>query len=190
MPPARHHSPYEEETGGPRAPLGTPVRKPFLNRLDTLLRYRIRPVPVTFLRFAFSDQLTVQPSCQRLSPQRGSRKRKIFGHWEHTFAGLSSRVATRSAHLLLEVEGPAAEDKRRVNSRNPRVLSSLGLAHDRLGFSVFVRLDPWGLQTYPQRLQRPWVLLWLPRIVRGHGRKIEVLEKQNVPLAKAGGSLG
>jgi len=26
---------------------------PFLNRLDTVLRYRILPVPVVFLRFAF-----------------------------------------------------------------------------------------------------------------------------------------
>jgi hypothetical protein len=42
---------------GPWAPLGTPVWKPFLNFLETVLRYRIRPVPVTFLRFAFSDQL-------------------------------------------------------------------------------------------------------------------------------------
>ncbi|KAL2161174.1 hypothetical protein VTH06DRAFT_8393 [Thermothelomyces fergusii] len=54
---------YEEvETAGPRAPLGVPVRNPFLNRLETVLRYRSRPVPVTFLRFAFSDQLsTTQP---------------------------------------------------------------------------------------------------------------------------------
>jgi hypothetical protein len=55
---------YEEaETAGPWAPLGTPVRKPFLNRLETVLRYRIRPVPVTFLRFAFSDQLSVMRPC-------------------------------------------------------------------------------------------------------------------------------
>lgn len=54
---------YEEaETAGPWAPLGTPVWKPFLNFLDTVLRYLMRPVPVTFLRFAFSDQLSVSRS--------------------------------------------------------------------------------------------------------------------------------
>lgn len=43
---------------GPRAPLGVPCRKPFLNLRGTSLRDRMRPVPVVFLRFAFSPQLS------------------------------------------------------------------------------------------------------------------------------------
>ena len=39
---------------GPRAPLGAPVWKPFLNFRATCLRYRIRPVPVVFRRLAFA----------------------------------------------------------------------------------------------------------------------------------------
>jgi hypothetical protein len=48
---------HAEAVIGPREPLGAPVWNPFLNFLATVLRYRMRPVPVTFLRFAFSDQL-------------------------------------------------------------------------------------------------------------------------------------
>ena len=48
---------------GSRAPLGRPVWNPFLNLRAMVLRYRTRPVPVTFLRLAFSDQLSVS-SCQ------------------------------------------------------------------------------------------------------------------------------
>lgn len=40
----------------PRAPLGTPVRKPFLDLRATCWRVRMRPVPVVFLRLAFSPQ--------------------------------------------------------------------------------------------------------------------------------------
>lgn len=47
----------------PRAPLGVPVRKPFLNLRETSDRERMRPVPVVFLRLAFSDQLSVEPVC-------------------------------------------------------------------------------------------------------------------------------
>lgn len=43
---------------GPLAFLGTPDWKPFLNLRVTVLRYRMRPVPVVFLRLAFSDQLS------------------------------------------------------------------------------------------------------------------------------------
>lgn len=43
----------------PRAPLGVPVWKPFLNLRATVLRYLMRPVPTVFLRLAFSDQLSV-----------------------------------------------------------------------------------------------------------------------------------
>jgi hypothetical protein len=45
----------------PRAPGWWPDWKPFLNRRETFLRYRMRPVPVVFLRFAFSDQLSDVP---------------------------------------------------------------------------------------------------------------------------------
>ena len=44
----------------PRAPLGVPVWNPFLNLRATVLRYLMRPVPVVFLRLAFSDQLSVR----------------------------------------------------------------------------------------------------------------------------------
>lgn len=36
-----------------------PVWKPFLKRRETSARYRMRPVPVVFLRLAFSLQLSV-----------------------------------------------------------------------------------------------------------------------------------
>lgn len=50
---------------GPRAPLGVPIWKPFLNRREMVDRDRMRPVPVVFLRLAFSDQLSVFPrACQ------------------------------------------------------------------------------------------------------------------------------
>lgn len=48
-----------EETVGPLAPLGVPVWNPLLNLRLTVLRYRMRPVPVVFLRLAFSPQLSV-----------------------------------------------------------------------------------------------------------------------------------
>lgn len=44
----------------PRAFLGWPVWKPFLNLRETSFRYRMRPEPVVFLRLAFSPQLTVR----------------------------------------------------------------------------------------------------------------------------------
>ena len=45
---------------GPRELAGAPVWNPFLKRRETSLRYLMRPVPVVFLRFAFSPQLTVE----------------------------------------------------------------------------------------------------------------------------------
>jgi len=42
----------------PREPRWEPAWKPFLNRRETCWRYRMRPVPVVFLRLAFSDQLS------------------------------------------------------------------------------------------------------------------------------------
>jgi hypothetical protein len=35
-----------------------PSRKPFLKRRESVLRWRVRPVPVVFLLLAFSLQLT------------------------------------------------------------------------------------------------------------------------------------
>jgi hypothetical protein len=61
------------------------VRNPLLNLRETVLRYRMRPVPVVFLRLAFSPQLTA--ACQSLSPSHGD----AVG--ERTLAGLSRRVA-------------------------------------------------------------------------------------------------
>lgn len=63
------------ESAGPRESLGTPVWKPFLNFLETVLRYRMRPVPVTFLRFAFSDQLSVTRPCQLFTLARDTRRK-------------------------------------------------------------------------------------------------------------------
>ena len=49
----------DEELLGPRAPLGVPDWKPFLNFRATCLSVRMRPVPVVFLLLAFSPQLSV-----------------------------------------------------------------------------------------------------------------------------------
>lgn len=43
---------------GPLLPLGTPIRKPFLNLRGTSFKLRMRPVPVVFLRLAFMPQLS------------------------------------------------------------------------------------------------------------------------------------
>jgi len=43
----------------PLAPFGTPVLNPFLNLRETSFMWRMRPVPVVFLLFAFSPQLSV-----------------------------------------------------------------------------------------------------------------------------------
>lgn len=61
-----------DEVDAPRAPLGVPVWKPFLNLRGTSFNDRIRPVPVVFLLLAFSDQLsasslaTVVPTSSQL----------------------------------------------------------------------------------------------------------------------------
>jgi hypothetical protein len=57
----------------------------------------MRPVPVVFLRIAFSPQLTT--ACQSLSLSHGD------GVGERTLAGLGRRVAARGAGVLLDVEG-------------------------------------------------------------------------------------
>jgi len=51
-------SPTYALAGTPRAPLGAPVWKPLLNLREMPLRLRMRPVPVVFLRLAFSLQLS------------------------------------------------------------------------------------------------------------------------------------
>ena len=50
--------PYSALVDGPLASLGAPVWKPFLNFLGTPFMCLIRPVPVVFLRLAFSPQLS------------------------------------------------------------------------------------------------------------------------------------
>jgi hypothetical protein len=45
------------------APAGVPTRNPLENLRETVLRYRMRPVPVVFLRLAFSPQLTALCQC-------------------------------------------------------------------------------------------------------------------------------
>lgn len=60
----------------------------------------MRPVPVVFLRLAFSPQLSA--SCQFLC----SVGRDVVG--QHTLPGLSGGVSTRGAGVLLDVEGAAA----------------------------------------------------------------------------------
>jgi hypothetical protein len=58
-----HSSNIYDDAGallGPRAPLGAPVRKPFLARRPIVLRKRHRPEPVVFLRLAFSLQLSAR----------------------------------------------------------------------------------------------------------------------------------
>ncbi len=163
---------------GSRAPLGRPVWKPFLNFRATVLRYRTRPVPVTFLRLAFSDQLSVS-SCQNfsspvwavwharlLSTRHGiehARKHfRLVG--QRTLANLSSRVSARSAGVLLVVHGAASKCLSRSNqpscsSSRRAVLKFLLPNLDRPSpRSSFLR-D----QTYPHRRQMPCVLVWLQR---------------------------
>lgn len=60
---------YSDFVAGPLASFGAPVWNPFLNFLATPFRKRIRPVPVVFLRFAFSPQLSVL-MCQPISLSR------------------------------------------------------------------------------------------------------------------------
>lgn len=86
---------------GPRAPLGTPVWKPLLNRLLTVLRYLMRPVPVVFLLMAFSDQWSIHSQ----SAGGGAAVRHLEGR--RTLPGLRSGVSTARASVLLDVERAA-----------------------------------------------------------------------------------
>lgn len=46
-----------------------PSRNPFRNRRRTNFKKRQRPVPVVFLRFAFSDQLSIQEISKKIDYQ-------------------------------------------------------------------------------------------------------------------------
>jgi hypothetical protein len=48
---------YADAVDGPRAPFGAPNRKRFFDRRGRSFKCLRRPVPVVFLRFAFSPQL-------------------------------------------------------------------------------------------------------------------------------------
>lgn len=107
------------------------------------------------------------------------------GCWKRTLADLGGGVAARRAGFLLVVERAATVEKRLVNLCPAIVLSvsstieSLRSIH-RSG----------GSSTYPQRLQRPWVLVWLAMTVRIHVRSGRFLRRVfNIPLAEAGGTL-
>lgn len=93
---------------GPLASFGAPVWKPFLKRRVTPLRYRMRPVPVVFLRFAFSPQLS-EPVLAIFSSSRVTPvPRAVLLDWiEHTLTDLSSRITAWWTCMLLDVEGPA-----------------------------------------------------------------------------------
>ena len=96
---------------GPLAPTGVPVWKPFLNRREMVLRYLMRPVPVVFLRLAFSDQLSISPSnVSHLFPISFYPSFSLLGSSEgkRTLADLGGRVSARRALLGLVVEGAAA----------------------------------------------------------------------------------
>lgn len=107
---------------GARAPFGAPVWKPFLNRREMVPRYRMRPVPVVFLRLAFSDQLTVfrvtlvshlLPLSFSLTSPLPNRRSNHRDREMRTLANLGGRVSARGAGLGLVVErtatAPAAE---------------------------------------------------------------------------------
>jgi hypothetical protein len=103
----------------------------------------MRPVPVVFLRLAFSPQLTVL--CY-------SQSTVSFGV-EHTLADLGSGVSARGAGVLLDVEG--ATTWRILSAYVPRAIPRpskrrLCATHQRYRRGIDV----------PQRLQSVCVLLW------------------------------
>lgn len=74
---------------GPLAPLGAPVRKPFLALRAIVLRVLMRPLPVVFLRFAFSLQL----SASYVSPGLDAIRRTI------------ALIEEGAVHFLIEARG-------------------------------------------------------------------------------------
>ena len=128
----------------------------------------MRPVPVTFLRFAFSDQLSVMHPCQRLTLGKAlGRKPKRASCWKRTLADLSGRVAARSAGLLLVVERTATGENNLLSipavhtSYRPLVL--LAKRSSRLVLGPGVRVDlpatsaeTVGLGVAGNKSQDPW----------------------------------
>ena len=103
---------YDEADCGPRAPLGTPVLKPFFCLRATVLSVLMRPVPVVFLRLAFSPQLSV-PVLATLCPTSSSgpfriAQYSVAGGGGRTLPNASARVSAVGASLLLNVERAAA----------------------------------------------------------------------------------
>lgn len=146
----------------PRAPLGVPIWKPFLKRREMVDRDRMRPVPVVFLRLAFSDQLSVCPACQRPVLVRVPVRRppidvvvdrlmagSVSSDWgglvrSRTLPGLSSGVSARSAGVLLDVHGAAACLSTKSFPVSPRVLAMWPSS-----------VCPKALQKYPKSVLPP-----------------------------------
>ena len=81
---------------GPRAPFGLPVRNPFLNLRATIFKCRIRPVPVVFLRLAFSLHSSVQVDWDYTSPWRRIR---ILAGGAYTFESLQRDIHTMRRYV-------------------------------------------------------------------------------------------
>ena len=109
----------------PLAPFGVPIWNPFLNFLGMSFIVRIRPVPVVFLRLAFSPQLSVHTALWSASISKmhwqlikregkdsaKARRRSnawLASNWRtatHTLPNLSSRIPARRTCVFLDVEG-------------------------------------------------------------------------------------
>lgn len=107
----------------------------------------MRPVPVVFLRLAFSPQLTIITCQLRYSVSMDGLQ------YQRTLAGLSSGVSTRGASVLLDVKGAATC----VKIRQQRALmDDFRDAQSNVYRKMF---------HVPQRRQSVCVLLWrLPKL--------------------------
>ena len=133
----------------PRAPLGTPVWKPFLNRRAMVPRYRMRPVPVVFLRFAFSDQLTVW----FFSVSEG-----LFSPPPCFFPG--SNLPSLHSSSVSRKSPPAS--RRKSRNRWPGIGESVHFRVLAAGYPHEAQSLVWlWKERRPHRRQRPWVLLCL-----------------------------
>lgn len=95
----------------------------------------MRPVPVVFLRLAFSDQLSGQLATgfevarrRRPGPETGTGT----GMVAHTLPDLGGRVATRGALVLLDVHGAATA----TTAQRVRLVVALTKAGGTLGWEV------------------------------------------------------
>jgi hypothetical protein len=119
----------------------------------------MRPVPVTFLRFAFSDQLSVSiMSAPHVRIERAIEAQGIpivdhvhlrilaagYPHDEHVFFWL-----WRDRRLVIDVQSASGLHMMRRRRLRRRAIGSHAPSNSEL------------VSTYPQRLQRPWVLVWL-----------------------------